>query len=174
MSTSPCSRVQVWTMVYPTAATRSVVHIYMTVEVAVDPQNNRHPTLIFANPGDNVCDFRTTRRLASKMSDAQIELVTDSESNHTIAGAITSPSTVDRISERTVSFLKQQLSEQPPADPSTGGGACSMHISGALSAAPSASAKGSARGATSPPRRVERSPNRSQSQSKGITASWPR
>jgi pimeloyl-ACP methyl ester carboxylesterase len=96
-----------WTTVYPSAATRTPVQLYMTLEVGVDIRTLRVPVLFFVNPKDTIVDGDATRRLLlSPGLDTEMEVVTDSEMPHVLTGAICSPSTCDAVTARSLRFIR--------------------------------------------------------------------
>jgi len=98
-----------WTTVYPSAAARTPIKLYMTLEIGVDVRKLSVPFLVFANPKDEVVDFQATCRLMDTPGlDSELELVTNSEMPHVITGSICSPSTCDAVIARALSFIRSR------------------------------------------------------------------
>ena len=88
----------------------------MSVELSVSARHVNVPLLVFANPKDPIVDLGVTRRFTANLdAEVEIELITDSEMPHNITGIHTSPSTVERVIERTLHFVRPRLPRPAPS-----------------------------------------------------------
>ena len=105
-----------WTVRYPSAAARHAIGLYMVFQVSVTPHDVRVPLLIFANPDDPVVSIDAVRRFVTAMPRGvavAIEHVVGSEQAHNIVGRLTSPSTVERVVDRSVRFIRSKVARPP-------------------------------------------------------------
>jgi pimeloyl-ACP methyl ester carboxylesterase len=97
-----------WTLDYPIEAIAHLVEIYVTLERGVDARSLTVPTLAFANPKDSTADFAATQRRISQMPHGVLDVITDSEMTHNLAGPLC-PSTVPYILAQSAEFVNAAL-----------------------------------------------------------------
>jgi len=90
----------------------------MAVELGVAPSHIRVPMLVIANPHDPVVDYSAVRSFCRKVGGPPVEFeeIADSEMPHNIVGRITSPSTVERVIERILRFVRPKVPRPPEGE----------------------------------------------------------
>ena len=89
---------------YPAAALRHIVELYLSFELSFTARDVLAPVLVLANEADPDVDFYTTRAFFGAENTTQLSPL-PSEHPHCIASELLSPSTVDAIADEVLQFV---------------------------------------------------------------------
>ena len=104
---------RIWNRVQPIEAALTVIGLYAICGATCSLEDLDVPVLAFACPDDRTVSFYATRAAMRRMPRAELDVMHGPhvENAHVLTGAVASPGSVDHVVERTVVFLKRELSK---------------------------------------------------------------